>query len=367
MDARFTSAALLFSTFLGSVPVGAAPSPWLEPRCHLLPSSKLAPMVVLADGSVMMIEGNATVVSQDDGKTWSQPRKAFDGPGPGIPSQAAVLARTRSGVIVWVYMDMSTYKWGWDDAKNRAADDVRLDVWAMRSLDEGKTWTDRQQLLAGYCGALITMIQASSGELVVPVQDLMRNPDRHVTRPYVSADDGKSWRAGNIIDLGGHGHHDGAMEATLAELSDGRLYMLLRTNLDRFWEAYSEDHGRYWRILRPSSIDASSAPGYLIRLASGRLALAWNRLGPEGHSEVPRAGSRSAAEVQASWHRAELSLAFSEDDGKTWTQPVVIARRPRGSLSYPFILERRPGELWVCTFFGTRLGVSLQEADFVPK
>ena len=81
------------------------------------------------------------------------------------------------------------------------------------------------------------------------------------------------------------------MEATVAELSNGRLLMLIRTNLDRFWEAYSDDGGRYWREIRPSQIDASSSPGYLIRLASGRLALVWNRLYPEGKKQH-RAGRR---------------------------------------------------------------------------
>ena len=51
--------------------------------------------------------------------------------------------------------------------------------------------------------------------------------------------------------------------------------------------------------------------------------------------------------TQASWQREELSLAFSEDDAKTWTKPVVIARQPGGGLSYPFVFERRPGELWI--------------------
>ena len=72
----------------------------------------------------------------------------------------------------------------------------------------------------------------------------------------------------NIIDLGGHGHHDGAMEPTMVELSDGRLWMLIRTNLDRFWSAFSSDQGLSWRVIRPSDIDTSSAPAAMARLAS---------------------------------------------------------------------------------------------------
>jgi len=263
---------------------------------------------------------------------------------------------------------MSTFKWAWDSTKHEAAD-VRGDVWAIRSLDEGETWIDRQKLLDGYCGAVIGMIQTSGGQIVAPMQ-LMLDRSRHATFTCVSADDGKTWQRGNIIDLGGRGDHDGGFEATVAELSDGRLLMLMRTNLDRFWEAYSEDGGRYWREIRPSEIDASSSPGYLIRLASGRLALAWNRLYPEGTNTFRRSvPSLDRSATAASWHRQELSLAFSDDDAKTWTTPVVIARHPTVgfSLGYPTILERRPGELWIITRYEAKLGLSLKEADFLPK
>jgi sialidase-1 len=157
------------------------------------------------------------------------------------------------------------------------------------------------------------------------------------------------------------------MEGTAAELSNGRLLMLIRTNLDRFWEAYSDDGGRYWLEMRASQIDASSSPGYLLRLASGRLALLWNRLCPEGKKSIVPGGGRDFSERPASWQRAELSLAFSQDDAKTWTKPVVIARQPGGGLSYPYVFERRPGELWMITRFPTKTCFSLKEADFVQK
>jgi len=64
----------------------------------------------------------------------------------------------------------------------------------------------------------------------------------------------------------------------LRPLKDGRLYMLLRTAWDRFWEAYSWDKGLSWRQIGPgpSTIPTSSSPGYMMRLASGRIALVWN-------------------------------------------------------------------------------------------
>lgn len=332
---------------------------WIEPRCEVLPMAKglQGQIVQLGDGSLLTVEGGnpifdkekrlgATRISKDQGKPWSEPQTIYDGPEPGIPSDAGVLVRTRNGALVLVYMDVSTYKWGWDDEKGEPHDDVRLDVWSIRSLDDGKTWIDRQKIFDGYCGALINMIQSTGGRLVVPVQRLLRGPGRHAMCTYVSDDDGKTWRHSNIIDLGGAGHHGGAMEGTVAELHDGRLLMLIRTVWGRFWEAYSEDQGLSWRTIQPSSISACSAPGYLIRLASGRLALVWN---PDKMG------------------RQELSLAFLKNDGRTWTDPIPLARDEGQQLSYPHVFERRPGELWVMNRWPPGrppLCLRLREADF---
>lgn len=364
---RSTAAAIAALTvFWFSATAPAADEAWIEPRCSKLPFEKLGPFVHLSDGSILCLQGNTTSVTADGGKTWSEPKPIYDGPPPGMPGNS-VAVRTKAGAIVVVFADSSTYKWSWDNAKRAPAADVNLDVWSIRSLDEGKTWVDRQMILDGYCGALIDMIQTRTGRIAVPVQDLFRNPGRHEIRPYYSDDDGKTWHSDQFIDLGGHGHHDGAMEPTLAELGDGRVWMLIRTNWDYFWEAFSEDQGRQWRTVRPSRIDASSAPGHLLRLKSGRLALVWNRLYPEGKTELARSKNIQASEGAASWHRQELSLALSEDDGATWSAPVVIARRASGGLSYPYLFEPAAGQLWVFTRFSHHLELALKEADFAKK
>jgi Neuraminidase (sialidase) len=237
--------------------------------------------------------------------------------------------------------------WEWNDKKRRASKSTRLDVFSILSYDEGKTWTKRQKILDGYCGGLLDMIQTRSGDIVVPVQDLSPDRTRHVQYTFISKDDGESWTRSNMIDLGGYGHHDGAFESTLAELSDGRLLMLIRTSLDQFWKAYSTDGGRYWRVLKPSGIDASNSPGHLLNLTSGRLMLVWNRLYRQGENSTKRTDYwPSLCEYPCSLMREQLSISFSEDDGDTWTKPVVILQHKNGAC-YPNIFERRPGELWI--------------------
>ena len=157
------------------------------------------------------------------------------------------------------------------------------------------------------------------------------------------------------------------MEPTFVELSSGRVLMLIRTNLDRFWKAYSDDGGKYWRVLEPSDIDASSSPGFLLRLASGRIALVWNRLCAEGESEPVRfEADNDYAEVRSSWQRAELSIAFSSDDARSWSKPVVIARKSEGQIAYPYMLEPKPGEIWVIARApqGVPVNIKLDESKF---
>ena len=72
--------------------------------------------------------------------------------------------------------------------------------------------------------------------------------------------------------------------------------------------------------------------------------------------------------IAASWFRKELSIAFSDDDGQHWTKPVVIARdKSHRGMAYPFVLERRPGEIWVTTRYPKepRARIRLKETDFV--
>ena len=196
------------------------------------------------------------------------------------------------------------------------------------------------------------------------------------TNSCISEDEGKTWKEFPIfaepekfiIDLGGIGNHSGAIEATMEQLKDGRIWMLLRTNWGRFWEAFSDDEGTTWKNFNRTAIDSSSAPGCLERLQSGRLVLLWNRWYPEGKTEVPlRGGDGDWSEVPVSNHRQELSIMFSEDEGKSWSQSVVIARiTTTGSVSYPRCFEASPGELWI-TAGSNPLRIKLHEKDFIVR
>lgn len=343
---------------------------WVHPLCEELPITCNGPFLVLNDGRLATIDGEGIRFSTDDGLSWTPPIPICVGINDKEPASYDLL-QTDSGTIVLLYLNFANYRFNWNEEQGEP-EDCCLELWSIRSLDGGKTWVDNQRVVEGYNTNFFGFIRTSSGRLVAGIDHLVSNPGRFVVMSVYSDDEGKSWRRSNIIDIGGHGHHDGATEPTIAELSDGKILMFIRTNLDRFWQAISEDGGRYWRIIQPSCIDASSSPGRLLRLRSGRLVLVWNRLNPEGRI-YPKWENWAGSEVPASLHREELSLSFSEDDGKTWLPPVVIARQRGGQLSYPYVFERRPGEIWVIAGFAFEkwweeprpLRLKLREEDFL--
>jgi len=354
---------------------------WINPLFEKLSMSAVSgmgPFAKLSDGSLMIVRRNAMRISKDDGQTWSEPRTIYEGDKPGIPGRGQVL-KTHDGVIVLVYADSSTSRWEWDESKGEPKQEPRRDIWTIRSLDDGKTWVDRQMIFRGYCGSNVDIIQTESGHIVMPLTVYVSNPVHYVTCTYVSADNGKTWRRSNLIDMGGVGGHDGALEATLVELKDGRLYMLMRTAWDRFWEAYSWDKGLTWRHIQPSNIPTSSSPGYITRLSSGRLALAWSSPLPGGEPRplaevlsIPpplKGGERFYVPVNLSLGTKQISIMFSEDEAKTWTKPIVIARelRPDKGLRYVYLFEHEPGLLWIFSSrdFQSVLQVSVREADLL--
>ncbi len=322
---------------------------WIHPLVQTLEIDRNGPFVNLDDNSIGTIDIHGFRVSKDDGKTWSEAIPVCKGIDPEEPASYYLL-RTKNNTLIFVYLNFIGKNFDWDEKTKEPGKNSKLEVWAIRSIDGGKTWIDNQCILEGYNTNFFALIQTRSGRVIAPFDHLTSQPGHFIICTVFSDDEGKTWQKSNWIDIGGHGHHDGALEPTLAELSDGRLLMLIRTSLDQFWQAISENDGKYWRIIQPSGINASNSPGYLLRLNSGRLVLVWNQLNPEGR-EQKKSIMPQHTEFPSSWHREELSIAFSEDDGKTWTKPVVIARQPGGQLSYPYLFERRPGELWIIPGF----------------
>ncbi|MEX2569321.1 MAG: sialidase family protein [Cyclobacteriaceae bacterium] len=345
---------------------------WISDKAEDMPGLKTGPFVRLEDESILTIEDNKSLISKDEGQTWEE-FQIFDEPDHFSIRPERVLIRTRSGVIILAFAnDRERSDFNWQPEILDAPGAV-LPTYAIRSLDGGKTWQDLQQLHNDWTGANRDIIETRDGNVIFTSMMMQHDPGHHSVVTYTTKDDGKTWLRSNVIDLGGIGHHAGVTEATIEQLRDGRIWMLMRTNWGIFWEAYSDNEGLRWKEFGPTTIDASSAPGLLKRLDSGRLMLVWNRVYPEGKNEYPLSGGDGIhSEVAHSNNREELSLMFSDDDGQNWSNPVVIARITEDSkvkrLAYPRVFEASPGEIWITTTysgFGGYLSMRLFEKDFI--
>ena len=118
-----------------------------------------------------------------------------------------------------------------------------------------------------------------------------------------------------------------AVEPTVAELADGRLWLLARTSMDKLYESFSEDGGATWSALVPSRFYCTLTMPTFFRLSDGRLLLFWCNTTPL--PEVDRSNDASVREeireevLSGRWedvftNRDAIHTAISEDDGKTW-------------------------------------------------
>ena len=345
------------------VPRAASDGILIHEKAEDLPSLPVGSYTRLASGKILGVAGDPAeiLVSDDEGESWSKTGRF--GVGDPVLGATGALMTTKEGTVVVGFSNLKERHWTWDD-QLRDAPGARLPTYAARSLDEGTTWQDIQKLHDEWTGANQDILQTRDGRIVFTSMQMQHNPGRHTCLTYGSDDDGKTWEPSNVLDLGGNGHHGGVTEATIVELRSGTLLQYLRTNWGEFWRAMSEAPGKSWHPYGPSGVPASSAPGILKRLQSGRIVLAWNRPWPEGESSYPlKGGDGIWSATPASNFREELSISFSEDDCETWSPPVVIARNPDGEVSYPRVFEVGPGVLWITTHrFALRL--RLHEQDF---
>ena len=232
----------------------------IHPRAQHLEGLPLGPFAILPDGNLITVE-NAdraihALISTDDGTSWRQV-PVFSQPEKFNIRYERALFCTREGTVLVAFMnDIERANWKWDPALHDSPQ-AKLPTYVVRSPDGGETWEYPQKMHDDWTGAIRDMIQLRDGTVVFTSQMLLHNPGRHATLTYASADDGKTWQRSNIIDLGGIGHHDGAIEASLVQRHDDSLLMLLRTNWGRLWRATSHDAGRSWHPVGPSTLDAS--------------------------------------------------------------------------------------------------------------
>lgn len=161
----------------------------------------------------------------------------------------------------------------------------------------------------------------------------------------------------------------------VSSAGSGSLLQFFRSRLaDCVYRSISLDDGHSWESPQPVPLPNNNSSIQALRLASGRLALIFNRFGLDpGHARGKQWG-------EANWPRTRwpLSVALSEDDGLSWPWIRDIDHGEgfcgeanwiaNGQLAYPSILEGKPGDLHLAYSWGNRAAIRyrlLREEDIL--
>lgn len=320
----------------------------LHPAAARLPFDHQGPFVRTPDHAIVCFDARQAHVSRDEGGSWTS-HALFREPARYETSIERALICTRAGTVIAAWVNRVEMRFPPGFAWGGGAAELAqwsLPTYVCRSDDGGRTWDEPIQLNRNWCGCLHSFIQLRSGRLVLVAQEIVP-AWRHATLTFVSDDDGLTWQRSNVLDIGEGCHdHAGSCEGTVLERRDGSLYLLMRNESGRLHEAVSTDGGLTWTGFKATAIPTVTCCPQLYRLADGTVALLWNA--------PPRYDPRDPAK------RDELALAFSTDDARTWSAPVIIAAdypqaRPANHwwrVAYPYLFEVRPGEFWITTMQG---------------
>jgi dienelactone hydrolase len=188
-----------------------------------------------------------------------------------------------------------------------------------------------------------TLRRLASGRLIIPVcRDSAAPGERDHWQSAVcfSDDQGRSWTVGEQwVDA----PKRGAMEPHVEETRPGRLLMVVRTQMGAIYSAESADQGRTWSASKSTGIDAPESCPELIRIPpTGDLLLVWN------------AGAYDPTWASHSGKRTPLSVAFSHDEGRTWSAPRRVESDPGGAFTNPGAAFTRDGlvilNYWTCRY-----------------
>ncbi len=150
----------------------------------------------------------------------------------------------------------------------------------------------------------------------------------------MSDDDGLTWRT-QVLPVHAPKHapapphkgprwQDYSCEPTIAELSDGTLWMLERTSQDFHYQRFSRDGGETWTDPEPSIFHGTLTMPVLYRLSDGRIVHFWcgNQPLPE-NDHAAQWPPLNGDELSGRWedvftNRDVNHLAITGDDGRTW-------------------------------------------------
>ena len=285
--------------------------------------------VELADGKVLLSGGGEFRVSKDGGLTWSEPFHGKDEKGSPVAAEALVRLSGRAvGMVAF---------------QRPTASPNSSELMFRRSDDDGRTWSSFVVINPKGPAAFMlqdVLLRTHSGRIILPVfliigqggdfaWHLEEQPfvggfvngnfvsvDAHFYDPHFGAsyvffsdDDGKSWqrnRDGELfILLKDGGLVESTFEPSVTEVSPGKLLMLMRTRVGRYFQAWSQNNGETWTRPQPTQLAGTQAPAQVRTIKdTGHLLCVFTQ--------------QSSEEVRRGFMRTRLTSAISRTGGRLW-------------------------------------------------
>jgi sialidase-1 len=314
------------------------------------PRNGTADVIELNDGSLFMVRMQAnrgknlrhaaddeaphdlvSMRSYDGGRTWASQQDLITHNPEDHAAYKGSFLRLTNGEILFRYERFHRHTYG---------ESMCVSAFASISTDECQTFSAPVTLWSrkeGQTGSHGDLRQLRSGRIVVPATRLSGyerqddDQDHSVAGCFLSDDDGKTWTQGGSVDL----PLRGAMEGKIEELKDGRLLMVMRTQLGAVFQSTSPDEGMSWSKPQTTGMRAPESCPALRRIPqTGDLLLVWN------HSMYDPGFDGFGV-------RSPLSVAISKDEAESWEKIKNIETDPEWEFTNPAATVTRNGVLLI--------------------
>lgn len=284
----------------------------------------------------------------------------FNGPGEGEPGTNVVVSRLPRGEhSVWSAPDLiaadperseqNPVLFRAPDGQvwllhtsNTPHDRTNAHVLARRSGDGGLTWSEPEVLFAGPGFFLRNPpVFLPDGTWLLPAYQVDAEGEYSVVA--LSEDQGRSWQ---VHEVPGSRHR---VQMSVAPRPDGSLLAFFRSRAsDRIYASESADLGRTWSEPVRTVLPNNNSAVQLLALQDGRLVVVFNDATLERDQfRFVRAGDGWRKKAV----RTPLTLALSEDGGRTWPyqRNLQVAdleyKDAQAGYSYPTLLQTSDGVL----------------------
>lgn len=361
------------------------------PRCReayfpaVCPQNHAANLLPLANGDLLCVwfagtqEGISDIsvymsrLNQGE-NAWSTPVKLSEDP-------------TRSEQNPLLFLDPDGKLWLLYTAQKAGNQDTAI-VRYRTSLDQGYTWSEIKELF-DQPGTFVRqpLVTLENGEWLLPIFHCNQTPGQKWVGDYdtsavkISADKGKIWTEYAVPSS------VGCVHMNVNRLQDGSLLALFRSRwADFIYQSQSFDQGRTWSEPTPTTLPNNNSSIQFITLHNGHLALVFNNISAtkdtarraslydeiEDESDGTPSVQQEAVVQQDSnakkafWGtpRAPMTVALSEDHGKTWSSIRNIEvgdgyclsnnsrEKVNREFSYPSIKQSADGKIHIAfTYF----------------